>query len=267
VWIGRRFRISEASVTRANLPPVTTPPAILRRDIEVLRDLSHTVPRSHEVVGEAFWDKLSQAANRDNPPLEQKILVARLAAESISATEDLGALAWAIANRAETGVVDAYLSYRPGSVRVPFRQLKDGDSLLDVLRLPRVADVTLLVTPEDSAVYAKAIANLEATLKVAAGNYLRETPNLVKTYNKIKHGFVIVVRMDVLIPGEEPATDWKNDVNVLSGIDTKGNISFTAIERSVDHMEQFVKVIKMCGDAWAELASLVIWLWEHNVPL
>jgi hypothetical protein len=125
----------------------------------------------------------------------------------------------------------------------------------------------LLVTQEDAAVYAKAVSGLEAVLKVAAGNYLRQNPDLVKTYNKIKHGYMVVVRMDALIPGQEPATDWRNDVNVLSGIDKNGNISFTAIERSVDHLEQLMKVIKMCGDAWAELARLVIWLWEHKVPL
>jgi hypothetical protein len=73
--------------------------------------------------------------------------------------------------------------------------------------------------------------------------------------------------MDTLIPDRQPTTDWRNDVNVLRGIDQEGNISFTAIERSVDHMEQLVKVIKMCGDGWAELASLVIWLWERQVPL
>ena len=176
-------------------------------------------------------------------------LVARLAAEAISATEDLGALAWAIANRTQSGVVDAYLSYPVGSVREPFRRFKAGDSLVDVLQVPNLDDVGLLVTPEDAAVYAKAVPSLEVVLKVAASNYLRQNPDLVKTYNKVKHGFVVVVRMDALIPGREPTTDWRNDVNVLSGIDHNGNISFTAIERYVDQMEQLMKMIKMCGDA------------------
>jgi hypothetical protein len=82
------------------------------------------VPRSHEAAGEAFWDKIAEAAEHSNPALEQKILTARLAAESISATEDLGALAWAIANRqARCGVARAYLSYpdwvRQGALRTP----------------------------------------------------------------------------------------------------------------------------------------------------
>jgi hypothetical protein len=53
-----------------------------------------------------------------------------------------------------------------------------------VLQLPSPADVTLLLTPEDVEVYAKAISELQATLKLAAGNYLRQSPDLVKTYNK-----------------------------------------------------------------------------------
>src|SRR3989442_6505177 len=141
--------LGPAFMTGRNLLPVSAAPAVWRRDIEVLRDLSVTVPRSHEAAGEAFWDKLSQAANRSDAPLEQKILTARLAAEAISATEDLGALAWAIANRTQSGVVDAYLSYPVGSVREPFRRFKAGDSLVDVLQVPNLDDVGFLVTPED----------------------------------------------------------------------------------------------------------------------
>ena len=72
--------------------------------------------------------------------------------------------------------------------------------------------------------------------------------------------------MDALIPGQEPATNWRKDVNVLSGV-KDGNISFMAIERSTSHMERLLNTVKMCGDAWAELGRLVIWLCEHKVPL
>jgi hypothetical protein len=90
-------------MTGTNPTSVTATPAIWRRDIDVLRDLSLTVPRSHEAAGEVFWDKLSQAVNRNDAAFEQKILTARLAAEAISASEDLGAIAWAIANRTQSG--------------------------------------------------------------------------------------------------------------------------------------------------------------------
>jgi hypothetical protein len=231
--------------------PSATPESDINwgRDIEVLRDLTLTVPRSHELAGEAFWDQIARAAERNDAVVEQKVLMARLAAESISATEDLGALVWAISQRRSRGILDAYLSYQPGSVRGPVRRLRAGDSLVDVLELPSIIDVESRITPDDVSAYAKAATELEAVLKVAASNYLRESPNLVKTYNKVKHGFVVVLRMNALIPGAAPSTNWRDDVNVLSGIDQIGNISFTAIERSASHMEQLLKVIKMCDVA------------------
>ena len=73
--------------------------------------------------------------------------------------------------------------------------------------------------------------------------------------------------MDRLLEGKEPSTDWRNDVNVLSGIDANGNIRFTAIERTEGHMKKAVDTIKMCVDCWAELALLVIWLWERKLPI
>src|SRR2546430_8148823 len=109
--------------------------------MEVLRDLLITVPLSHTAAAKAFWDKIAAAETFDKPALRQKVLLARLAAESISATEDLGGLAWSIANRHKRGIVNAYLAYSPGNVRDIFSRVERGDSLPEVLRLPTLEQV------------------------------------------------------------------------------------------------------------------------------
>jgi hypothetical protein len=245
-----------------------TPPISWRRDIEILRDLSLVVPRNHLAAAEAFWDKIAEASERDNPPLEQKILVARLAAEAMSATENLGALIWAIANRnRHDGVARAYLAYQNRDLWKPLRRLTSGTALTDLIALPERSVVEAVLTDEDLNLYDRSVANLEDVLRTAAANYLAQDGWLVKTYNKIKHGFVVLVRLDALIEGRKPPGEWQNTVNVLTGIDDLGNITYVPIERTVEQVQTMLDVVKMCGDCWAELACLVIWLWEREVPM
>ena len=255
-----------ANVTTALRQP--TPAINWRRDIEILRDLSVTVPRNHLAAAEAYWDKIAEAPQRDNPPLEQKILMARLAAETMSATENLGALVWAIANRKKHGgVARAYLAYQNRELWEPLRLLTSGTDLSTLLDLPSRAELEPALTADDLAAYDTAVAQLQDGLRTAAGNYLAHNGVFVRTYNKIKHGFVVIARMDQLIEGKQPPTDWQNDVNVLLDIEDSGNIRYIGIERTQGSMENNMAVIKMCGTCWAELASLVIWLWERGVPL
>lgn len=236
-------------------------------EVETLRDLSVTVCEGHRIAAEALWNHIATAPTRQGGVLEQKVLTAKLAAEDISALEDLGALALSIGKRARGGIVRAYLSYKPGDVPRFYKRVQEGVPVRELLWLPSDQALQPFIDRSAMKIFLTALDGLQSALETAAANYLALNGKLVLTYNKIKHGFVVVVRLDKLVPGKEPPTKWRQNVNVLTGIRPNGSVLYTDVERSPEMLERLMGVINTCGQTWKELALLMIWLWEQQVPL
>lgn len=236
-------------------------------EVEALRDLSVTAGESHRIAAEALWDSIAAAPSRKDGVLEQKVLTAKLAAEMISALEDLGALALSIGNRVGAGILYEYLNYKPREVTQFYKRIQQGVPVRELLRLPEDEALQSFMGRPSTKTFVKGLDGLQSAMETAAVNYLALNGKLVVTYNKIKHGFVVVVRLGKLVPGKEPPTDWQQNVNILTGISANGSILYTDLERSPEMLESLMGVIKTCAQTWKELASLILFLWEQHVPL
>ena len=85
-------------------------------EIAALRDLSTTAFRNHRIAAAALVEGMATAPQRDDGPLDQKVLMAKIAAESVAGLEELGAVSWAVANRSTNGFLGAYLRYHGSDV-------------------------------------------------------------------------------------------------------------------------------------------------------
>lgn len=236
-------------------------------EVDALRDMTVTTCESHRIIAEALWEAMAQAGHRDDGVIDQKILAAKMAAESVSAAEDFGALAWSISVRAAEGILRPYLNYRPREVNRFYERAQAGVPIRELLNIPDDAELTPFLDEPRREILTKSLVELDKVLRTAAGNYLALDGALVRTYNSIKHGFVVIVRLDRLVPGKQPTTQWRQHVNVLTGITPNGSIRYTDLERSLGMLESLMGVIKMCSLASKELASLIIWLSEQHVAL
>ncbi len=244
------------------------PPTVVdwERERMVLLDMCVTASRSHLITATALRDWMANADEKSCGALEQKVLFAKISAEEMAALEDLAALGWAVQRRGAAGVVRKYLHHPPASVRAFYEQVASGQPMSNVLALPSDDDLRPLLDDADLQRVNASIAELQRCFSCAATDYLALEGALVRTYNKIKHGFVVVQRIDKVVP-PPPPKQWQQNVYVLTEIDTGGRVHYTNLERSVGMLDRLLKVIAMCADAWKELASLVIWLSEKDVLL
>ena len=237
---------------------------VINWDVEIaaLQDLSVTVPRSHLVTLEAFWKLIQEAKDL----LTQKVLTARLAAEAVSALEHVGALGWSISKRHDQGILRRYLSYETKHVRKFYRDIQSRQ-LREVLMLPERAVVASSTGDIDASEFERGLVALETTLRGAAGNYFALGGEVVRTYNKIKHGFPVIIRMDKMIPGKVPPTNWEQNVNVLTDITDEGSLKFTDLEMTTEMLDKLRNGIEACANAWREAAFLFVFMWERGLPL
>lgn len=231
-------------------------------EIVALQDLTMTAFESHRIVAE-----LLLASMNASDPLRQKILTAKLAAEMVSALEDLGGLAWSIRSRSDHGILDRYIKHEPKTAREIFQSIRDGKRLRELLNLPDPSLIATKLSVDDLDALDRGLDGLERSFEAAAATYCNEKVNIVRAYNKLKHGFIVIVRLDKLKPGENPPGDWKNDVNILTGFAANGAVKYTALERTSGSLEGFMGVVNMCADTAKELAYLLMFLWERNVSL
>lgn len=113
----------------------------------------------------------------------------------------------------------------------------------------------------------RSLTEIGRILRTAARGYLRNQQMVVRAYHKIKHGFVVVQRLDSLVPGQTPPTDWQENVNILTGMQRHGSVKYIDLERSNAMLQNRKAVIDMCVGGWKETACLLIYLREHGVPL
>ena len=111
------------------------------------------------------------------------------------------------------------------------------------------------------------LASMDRAFQIAARNYLALDGALVTTYNKIKHGFNVIQRIDLLVPVTSIHDDWREQVHVVTGITRSGKVNFTSIERSENMLETLMGVINGCAAAWRELASFIVLLLDRGVSL
>ena len=238
-------------------------------EIAALRDMSTTACRNHQIAAAALVERMASAHERDDGALEQKVLTAKIAAESVAALEDLGALAWAVATRSNKGVLRAYLGYKSPDVDGFYQTVMERPRVSARMLLNIPADATLRrwLNREERRNVQRSLEESRKVLKVAARGYRRNQRMVVRAYNKIKHGFVVVQRLDALVPGQTPPTDWAENVNILTGIQPNGSVEYIDLERSAGMIENRMAVIDMCAGAWKEIACLLIYLSEREVPL
>ena len=107
------------------------------RERDALLDMCVTASRSHLVAAQALWNAMATDGDTQPTPGDQKILATKLAAEEMSALEDLGALVWAVGHRAEHGgVIRAYLAYPPRSAQAVYEAIVGATPVRELLELP-----------------------------------------------------------------------------------------------------------------------------------
>jgi hypothetical protein len=246
--------------TKLRVRPLTE----LRPEIVALIDLSITATRGHTVAASALWQAFAVAGERDDGATDQKIILLKICAEEVAALEDLGALAWAIANR-QHGIIKAYLEYKPKQVKGFYQSVASGVSIDDLLRLP-VLD-GLPISARERSRFRRGLRSLQQSLGAAAHDYLALSEGIIHIYNRVKHGFAIVQRVDLITPEATRHADWEQQAHVLVGVRRDGLIKYSSIERTEAMLESLLRVIDMCGAAWKELAALVIRFDELGISL
>lgn len=237
---------------------------VINWDVEIaaLQDLSVTVTSSHRLAMEAFW----KAFQESTEPLAQKVLTARMAAEGVAALENVGALGWSISKRHDEGILRRYLSYGVNDV-LAFYKSVEQDALRDVWQLPRMEEIASRLSTTDAQDFERGLVGLQQALRTAARNYLALDGKVRKTYNKIKHGFLVVVRLDKLALGASPPTNWREHVNVITDVAANGDVHHIDLERSADMLEALRDQTEGCCKTWIEAASLVMFMRERALPL
>ena len=231
-------------------------------EIVALQDLSVTVPRSHVLAVRAFWNEFAAAADSGDP-LDQKILTAKIAAETISALEDLGALGWSISRRGSGGILRNYLNCQPRNTRSFYEAVSSSSTQIATLML--LPDETVLdnaLTEVDRETFEQALQGLNQALSRAADTYFKR----VDTYNNLKHGFPLIIRLDKLA-NSTPTTDWEEHVNIVTGLTRDGRIHYVDLERSEKMLLSLKNAVEATGRAWKELADVILFLWERGVSL
>lgn len=237
---------------------------VINWDVEIiaLQDLSVTVSSSHRLAMEAFLKAFQEATE----PLPQKVLTARMAAEAVAALENVGALGWSISKRHDKGILRRYLSYGVNNVLAFYKSVGQS-ALRDLWQLPPTEEVASRLSATDAQAFERGLSGLEQALRTAARNYLVQGDMVRKLYNKVKHGFLVVVRVDQLALGATPPTNWQQHVNVITDVDDNGNVSYTDLERSADMLDALQAQTEGCCKIWIEAASLVMFMRERGLPL
>ncbi|MEW6241639.1 MAG: hypothetical protein AB1564_12595 [Chloroflexota bacterium] len=170
----------------------------------------------HLCIANALAERISFSSD----PKERSLLAVKMYSELISALEDLGALCIAIRHREEgLGIVYNYLSYgqshNPHSPKTSTRKMfelcnVDSRVLVTALNLPALEDVVRSF-PAESKTFSQLYSVLNQFLPYAANLYLykdRQVDVVMRAYNKMKHGFVVVdnaafINPDVISPSDD----------------------------------------------------------------
>ena len=232
-------------------------------EISALQDLSVTVPKSHDIAVDALWNEFNAAADRDGGALDQKILTAKIASETISAIEDLGALGWAIQQRESEGILRNYINSLPADVRSFYRDVSSSRvEMSSLLKLPDIGSSESTLGSNDRREFHEVLDQLQATLSAAASFYFER----VEAYNKLKHGFPVIIRLDQLATGT-PKTDWEQNVNILTGVTRDGRIRYVDLERSEGMLSSLSTTVEGTGRAWKALAWVMLVLADRGFIL
>jgi hypothetical protein len=199
----------------------------LRPEIVALIDLSITATQGHKVAAKALLEAFAVAGESDGGATGQKILLLKICAEEVAALEDLGALAWAIANR-QRGIIKAYLEYLPKDVKRFYQSIASGISLKDLLKLP-VLD-GLPISERERSRLRRSLRSLQQSLGAAALDYLALNEGIIQIYNRAKHGFATVQRVDLIAPAATRHADWQQQTHVLVGVRRDGLIKYSSID-------------------------------------
>ena len=239
-------------------------PALIDWTTEIvgLQDLSVTVPKSHELTTTALFNAFVAAADSENGTLDQKVLTARMAAESISVIEDLGILGWSLTARGSGGILRNYLRCSPTNVRSFLDAVlaaEDG-GLSVLLRLPETRNAQL--SAEEDVGFRQGLDQLQRKLKEAAAYYFEHVP----AYNKLKHGFPVVVRLGQLADSA-PSTEWEQNVNIVTGITRDGRIRYVDLHRTEETVTFLKNTVEGACRAFKELALVMLFLAERELPL
>lgn len=152
----------------------------------------------------------------------RQLLTVKIYGEFVSAIEDLGALCVAIKHRNdELGLIYAYLTYGQGrnpnapKTRLPeiLRLMEDGDGLTSALALPSLADILSRNPALSNTILPDLYQQTNTVLAVASKSYSASDGLLVRAYNKVKHGFVVVD--DLSLFGDHPEPSEKNETWII----------------------------------------------------
>jgi hypothetical protein len=225
-----------------------------------------TAGRVHEIVSEALILAMHEAEGKDSGALEQKILLARLAAEGVSAYEDLGGLAWAVSQRSTLGILRAYVQHETHEARRVFERIANGAHIRSVLNLPNRETFESVLSEDIVETIEGDLGSLNEQFKDAARRYLVPKPNVVKIYNKIKHGFPMLVRLDKLGPVHDLYANWQNDPQIITAVRPGPQIEVRQIELTPGMIESFKLHIAESSATARNVCALFQFLTEQGVP-
>ena len=118
------------------------------------------------------------------------------------------------------------------------------------------------ISAEEAATFQQVLRQLTAKLKEAANYYFEH----VTAYNKLKHGFPVVVRLSQLADGTPP-TDWEQNVNIVTGITRDGRIRYVDLHRTEETVTFLKNTVEGASRAFKELALVMLFLAERQLPL
>jgi hypothetical protein len=96
---------------------------------------------------------------------------------------------------------------------------------------------------------------------------LGKAPDALVSYNRIKHGFVVVVRRHMMPGGGSLPVDAPNDVNVITGVDPSGAPIYEVIPRNERVIVALADLIRAFSDTYKEILYVMLFLWQRGVPI
>jgi hypothetical protein len=261
----------------ARLRGIRNPAAPIRaRDVAFVRDLYSCSWYSRQVGAIALYEQLAaiealydiSRTEESRPLIEplraQKILRAKLFMEFISAIEAFGILCVAIRRRETQSIIWSFMHTEPQDVSQFFDSVLQSNSegpLQRLLHLPTArqfnrAAAKLTASPLLGTTYpTEAYSKLAENLRFVAEQYRASDAVNVSTYNKLKHGFVVVEGEGWFTPPLDP-----EHVHVLveSRFMEDGRIGVSTLRFEQTRLELELTNIRAVTLMGAELLALVI---------
>src|SRR5271157_3582417 len=241
--------------------------------ISFLRDYHEFGSRGHFLTVNALKTAMLAADDLD----DKKVLAIKAYEEFVSALEDLGAICIAVRHRDDApGLIYAFLSYETRTKFAPktslnqvFTFCQNGDGLTSGLRLPTLSEVLAGAPSLKDSILPTFYNEVNVFLAKAAFAYLQLDGALIRAYNKMKHGFIVIKDRHALQaepPLYSPNTAWivaKNSSYNPANSGSTNVVELFAVK--TDNVDAIVDQVTTIRGTTMTICELTAILLEHGV--